>query len=343
MRMRLVHTVPYRNSWLMTKLDPSRFRQVTFADRDEAETFLSTIAEGISNARFPGDPKDFYLRYSGISLGHCALHRGDHSELVLNMTRADEYHFMLPQRHGLRFTGEDGTTLDGVARRSALLLTPHQPGRCEVRPATTGVSLVLSTASLTQHIENMTDESSRPQNFVSGPCSLDLTDPVVTALTRNVLNVLFEMQKLSKAGLSRVAAADFDDLLLGFASAVVSGDVRTRLSARPLDPGKSVARQARDYIEASVSEPIRFTDLARNLGVSLRALQLGFKRQFGCSPREFLMTCRLELAREQLLSADARTRVSTVAYDCGFSDLAVFSQKYREAFGELPSETLKSR
>ncbi|MFM9848949.1 MAG: helix-turn-helix transcriptional regulator [Hyphomicrobiaceae bacterium] len=327
----------------MAKLDLSRFRQMTFADRDEAETFLSTITEGIADARFRGDPRDFYLRYSGISLGHCDLHRGDHSELVLNMTRADEYHFMLPQRHGLRFTREDGTALDGIARRTALLLTPHQPGQCDVRSGTTGVSLVLRTASLTEHIENMTDENSRPRHFVSDARSLDLADPVVTALTRNVLNVHFEMQKLSKVGLSRVAAADFDDLLLGFASAVVSGDVRTHLSSRQADPGKSVARQAREYIEAQASEPIRFTELARSLGVSLRALQIGFRRQFGCSPREFLMTCRLQMARERLLSADGQTRVSTVAYDCGFSDLAVFSQKYREAYGELPSETVRRR
>lgn len=327
----------------MAKVDLSRFRQMTFADRDEAETFLSTIADGISDARFPGDPKDFYLRYSGISLGHCDLHRGDHSELILNMTRADEYHFMLPQRHGLRFTRDDGVTIEGIARRSALLLAPHQPGQCDVRSGTTGVSLVLRRTSLMQHIESMTDEGSRPQRFVSEARSLDLADPVVTALTRNVLNVHFEMQKLSKVGLSRVAAADFDDLLLGFASAVVSGDVRTHLSGRPADPGKSVARQAREYIEAKASEPVRFTELARGLGVSLRALQIGFRRQFGSSPREFLMTCRLQMARERLLSADGHTRVSTVAYDCGFSDLAVFSQKYRETYGELPSETLRRR
>lgn len=316
---------------------------MTFADRDEAETFLSTIADGIADAHFPGDPNDFYLRYSGVSLGHCDLHRGDHSALVLNMTRADEYHFMLPQRHGLRFTREDGTVLDGVARRSALLLTPHQAGQCDVRSGTTGVSLVLRSASLTQHIESMTDASSRPQHYVTDARALDLADPVVTALTRNVLNVHFEMQKLSKAGLSRVAAADFDELLLGFASAVVSGDVRAYLGGRPADPGKSVARQARDYIEACASEPIRFTELARSLGVSLRALQMGFRRQFGCSPREFLVTCRLEMARELLLSANGQTRVSAVAYDCGFSDLAVFSQKYREAYGELPSETVRRR
>jgi AraC-like DNA-binding protein len=317
---------PTRTVGFMAKLDLSRFRQMTFADRGEAEAFLSTIADGISDARFPGDAKDFYLRYSGISLGHCDLHRGDHSELILNMTRADEYHFMLPQRHGLRFTREDGREIESVARRSALLLTPHQPGQCDVRSGTTGISLVLRTASLTEHIENMTDENSRPQRFVSDASSLDLSDPVVTALARNVLNVHFEMQKLSKVGLSRVAAADFDDLLLGFASAVVSGDARTHLSGRPADPGKSVARQAREYIEARAAEPIRFTELARSLGVSLRALQIGFRRQFGSSPREFLMTCRLQIARERLLSADGQTRVSTVAYDCGFSDLAVFSQ-----------------
>jgi transcriptional regulator GlxA family with amidase domain len=57
----------------------------------------------------------------------------------------------------------------------------------------------------------------------------------------------------------------------------------------------------------------------------------------------YLMTCRLELARNRLLSVGEGTTVTQIALGCGFSDMTVFARKYREQFGERPSETLRRR
>jgi transcriptional regulator GlxA family with amidase domain len=35
--------------------------------------------------------------------------------------------------------------------------------------------------------------------------------------------------------------------------------------------------------------------------------------------------------------------VTQIALECGFTDLAFFARKYREQFGERPSETLRRR
>jgi transcriptional regulator GlxA family with amidase domain len=43
-----------------------------------------------------------------------------------------------------------------------------------------------------------------------------------------------------------------------------------------------------------------------------------------------------------LLRATPETTVTSVAYDCGFSNLGHFAKYYHAAFGEQPSATLKA-
>ena len=66
-----------------------------------------------------------------------------------------------------------------------------------------------------------------------------------------------------------------------------------------------------------------------------------FADHFQMSPYDYLTKTRLDRARRALLSGDPAFRtVTAVAVDHGFSHLGRFSRDYREAFGELPRETL---
>ena len=75
----------------------------------------------------------------------------------------------------------------------------------------------------------------------------------------------------------------------------------------------------------------------------LSALQMAFSKDVGYSPRDYLMQCRLDLARARLQSAATGERISDIAFDCGFTDLGFFARRYRDAYGELPSATMKNR
>jgi AraC-like DNA-binding protein len=80
--------------------------------------------------------------------------------------------------------------------------------------------------------------------------------------------------------------------------------------------------------------------VAAELGIGIRALQAGFRRQVGYSPRQYLIRCRLDLARARLLSPAPLDTVSSIAIDCGFLNLGLFASRYRRTYGELPSQTL---
>lgn len=103
-----------------------------------------------------------------------------------------------------------------------------------------------------------------------------------------------------------------------------------------------LARQAVDLLQGDAGRAWTVGELARDCGVSMRALYDGFREVTGTSPMNYLQQLRLDNARDMLLSADAETTVATVAYRWGFAHLGRFAGAYRKRFGETPSATLRS-
>ena len=99
-------------------------------------------------------------------------------------------------------------------------------------------------------------------------------------------------------------------------------------------------RRAEEVMRSRLDEPLSVADLARDLGLSLRSLQLAFHAVHGEGPRARLNRIRLDLARARLLRAAPPENVTTIALDCGFTHLGRFAEAYLRTFGERPSDTL---
>jgi AraC-like DNA-binding protein len=111
------------------------------------------------------------------------------------------------------------------------------------------------------------------------------------------------------------------------------------------DPGSCdmAVRQLKrleEWLDLHFAEPVGVEDMARVVGVSVRAVQNAFRRFRSCTPTEALISRRLEYARRLLRQAPPGTTVTHVAMDCGFFHLGRFSGRYAQVFGERPSETL---
>jgi AraC-like DNA-binding protein len=95
------------------------------------------------------------------------------------------------------------------------------------------------------------------------------------------------------------------------------------------------------WVEAHLEEPISLGRLCNLAGVGERALQKAFESRRGMSPMRFVAERRLAAARRMLMAADGRDDVTSVAVRLGFGHVGRFAQLYRQAFGELPSESLR--
>lgn len=326
----------------MQKPEPEGLRTVEFQRRDEAEAYLSQVANSIRSVSFAGPEDEFSIAYAGGSIGTCSMHRGSHSALSYRVVESGEFHFARPLRSGLHFGGAP----EALALSSAdagLLVPPSASGKVTLGDQFAGISLIVPAVAVTRYASRL-DPSAKPLDTSAvSVAALKVDEPVVAALVRNMTSVFHEMMTLGQSGLGAVAAASLDELLLALMSTLVASRIGSHGPATPPDSGSLIVQRARELIRAQADEPMRMSELAHGLGVGLRSLQQTFRREVGCSPRAFLMQCRIERARERLLAATDESKVAAIALDSGFTDLSHFSRRYREAFGELPSETLQRR
>lgn len=102
-----------------------------------------------------------------------------------------------------------------------------------------------------------------------------------------------------------------------------------------------LALNLRDEILQQIDQELRMKELCKISRRSVRTIERTFKNHFGVSPREYHSYHRFFLARQHLINTN--TNVSEAAIKHGYLHLGRFSQKYKEIFGELPSETIKNR
>jgi transcriptional regulator GlxA family with amidase domain len=85
-------------------------------------------------------------------------------------------------------------------------------------------------------------------------------------------------------------------------------------------------------------------DIARAAYVTVRAVQLAFRRHLDTTPTAYLRQVRLERAHQQLrdLSPDDGATVIEIAARWGFADPSHFRGLYRRTYGQPPSHTLRN-
>jgi AraC-like DNA-binding protein len=104
-----------------------------------------------------------------------------------------------------------------------------------------------------------------------------------------------------------------------------------------------VVQIAEDYTLLHTGERVYVTDLCEAAGVSERTLEYAFKEVMGMTPVSYLTRLRLHRVRQALRAAShGTTTVTAEALRWGFWHFGDFSRAYKECFGELPSDTLRS-
>lgn len=103
-------------------------------------------------------------------------------------------------------------------------------------------------------------------------------------------------------------------------------------------------RRAVAFIEEHADRDISAADIAAAAHVTIRAVQLAFRRHLDTTPSAYLRRVRLDRAHQQLCAAspgDGMT-VTEIAARWGFASPSRFAASYRDTYHVLPSTTLRS-
>lgn len=109
------------------------------------------------------------------------------------------------------------------------------------------------------------------------------------------------------------------------------------------DAHPDTLRRAIAYMDAHVAEDITVADIAAAAHVTVRAVQLAFRRHLDTTPMAYLRRMRLQAAHEQLCatSPESGQTVTAIAARWGFAHPGRFAAAYRRAYGRSPSAALR--
>ena len=118
-------------------------------------------------------------------------------------------------------------------------------------------------------------------------------------------------------------------------------------AAQAPDPGRvtpAAVRRAVAFIDEHADRDVSAADIAAAAHVTIRAIQLAFRRHLDTTPSAYLRRVRLDHAHQQLCAASPGdgVTVTKVATRWGFVSLSRFAATYRDAYGVPPSYTLRS-
>jgi AraC-like DNA-binding protein len=103
----------------------------------------------------------------------------------------------------------------------------------------------------------------------------------------------------------------------------------------------NVLHRIREYVEANLEVKIELADLAAIANLSRCHFTHAFKQAIGCTPHRYVMSRRLERARQLLLASSFPT--AEIALATGFADQSHFSRYFRSFFGVSPVAYRRAR
>ncbi len=91
----------------------------------------------------------------------------------------------------------------------------------------------------------------------------------------------------------------------------------------------------KQIIEANVFSQVNVDVLAQKTNLSVSSFKREFKKLYNDSPANYIKTKRLEKAAELLLISDER--ITEIAFECGFNDLANFTKSFGDQYRVSPT------
>jgi AraC-like DNA-binding protein len=183
--------------------------------------------------------------------------------------------------------------------------------------------------------------TSAPLRFLAS----HLASPAARAQWSAVTRYVDDLLTSPDAALSPLVVTSAARLLAATALTVFPSTALAPASPRDRrDASTATVRRATAFVDEQAGRDITVPDIAAAACVTIRALQLAFRRELDTTPTAYLRRVRLARAHRELVDAGlGQETVTAVAYRWGFSSASRFSAYYRETYGVSPKQTLGHR
>ena len=155
-----------------------------------------------------------------------------------------------------------------------------------------------------------------------------IRDATICGLGSSVLPALSRPDQANRLFVDHISLA------VGIHVAQTYGGMRP--AARPVPGGLAPwqQRRAKDILGANLDGSVPLKDVARECGLSVSHFSRAFRRTVGAAPHNWLLTRRIEIAKEKL--RHTRLSLSDIALACGFADQSHLTRVFTRVVGLSP-------
>jgi AraC-like DNA-binding protein len=197
----------------------------------------------------------------------------------------------------------------------------------ELHCPTACLSFYLPGSALDEIADDVGERRVRALEFRHGRA---YDDPVMRSLSHALLPALAKPDQVNILFVDHVALA-----FRAHIARTYGGMQSTRPRARGgLAPWQQ--RRAKDLLSNRLSGEMALAQLARECGLSAGHFARAFRQSFGMAPHQWLLSVRVERAKERLLHSDAS--LAEIAIDCGFADQSHFTRVFTKQIGVGPGQ-----
>ena len=313
------------------------FPVLSTTDFDEVRSVISKNYHPMM-MDIPHNRGDFFVHYNHLFMDGISIsaHKNTSHFRVKSGPTENSYilQFMtLRGAAGVKYKDKEAQ----IVGHSGAIVSPFEPCVNDHYEGNSQIAIRIERVELESCFEMLTGKRI-PQGVVFD-LAMNLKNPKIAGIRDFVQFIIRQLdQEDSFINPSMIQTRLKDVVLLGLLSAQ-HHNLSYLLQQPAFDSGPTYVRRAEELMHANPAWQISMPDLARRVGVSLRSLQLGFKKHRGYTLSSFIKNERLQLARKNLMQPVGRN-VAEIALQCGFNHLSQFSADYKKKFGELPHKTL---
>jgi len=245
----------------------------------------------------------------------CSTQREDAFVITLHLRDRPNHEYWLDGRRALvcDFRAGEISLRDLKRDPSALLDKPYH-----------SLLFYLSREALNAIADDVSARRIGDLNFEPGS---GIEDATIFGLGSSVLPALSLPDQANRLFVDHVTLA------VGIHVAQTYGGMRpvSRIASGRLAPWQE--RRAKEIISANL-DGVPLADVARECRLSTSHFQRAFRRTVGMAPHKWLLSRRIELAKEKL--RDDRLPLSDVALECGFGDQSHLTRVFTRLVGTSP-------
>jgi AraC family transcriptional regulator len=209
-----------------------------------------------------------------------------------------------------------------IGRHAVRIVHPEDENRWQCDSAFDLLHIMIPRQTIGRMLDPEFDQSSQVVRFHD---PLYAPDEMILQIGRQMLNILEQEGPFVK------------DIADGLSHALIAYIMRRYVMGATQQismPSRLQLRRALELVGDNLGREITLEEMAHAAGMSLFHFSREFRKAMGTSPHRYLMTCRIERAKELL--ANQKLSVLDVSLECGFKDPSHFSRVFRSLVGSTP-------